>query len=303
MKWLKNLKEKLAKTSSKVSTGITQIFTHKALDQNALDELEELLITTDMGMPMITEIIEELANEKFNKQVTTEEIKEFLSEKIFTVLKPVSQPLNIEKTENSPHVVLVCGVNGNGKTTTIGKLALRYKNEGKKVMIAACDTFRAAAIDQLRIWSQRAECAFAEAKSDEDPASVAYKAFEQAKKEKCDLLLIDTAGRLHNKTNLMEELAKIIRVIKKLDPNAPHNTILVLDATTGQNALLQVETFKSLINITGLIITKLDGTAKGGILVAIAKKYELPIHAIGVGEGVNDLGEFDPEEFAKALVL
>lgn len=300
MKWLKNLKEKLVKTSSNVSSGIKKIMTHRALDQQALDELEELLITTDMGVPMVSEMIADLSREKFNKQITTDEIKEFLANEITKVLKPVSKPLSI--SENTPHVILICGVNGNGKTTTIGKLALKYKNEGKKVMIAACDTFRAAAIEQLKIWSERAGCAFAEAQNNADPASVAYKAFERARKEGCDVLLIDSAGRLHNKTNLMEELAKIVRVIKKLDEKAPHDTILVLDATTGQNALLQVDTFKSFIDITGLIITKLDGTAKGGILVAIAKKFALPIYAIGIGEGVEDLGKFAPEDFAKALV-
>ena len=299
MKWFERLKSGLNKTSSKLSEGVTKIFTHKKLDIHALDQLEELLITSDIGTTIASEIIEKISRDKFNKEITDEEIKQVLATIVTQELQTVAKPLQFKK---APHVILICGVNGNGKTTTAGKLALKFKNSGKKVLLAACDTFRAAAIEQLEIWAQRASCELIKGEQNSDPASVAYRAFEKAKQESLDVVIIDTAGRLHNKQNLMEELAKIIRVLKKIDEAAPHDTILVLDATTGQNALSQVETFKNLVNITGLIITKLDGTAKGGVLVAIAKKYKLPIHAIGVGESIDDLNEFTPEEFAKALV-
>lgn len=299
MSWFKRLKDGLLKTSSSITEGITKVFTHTTLDQEALDALEESLIRTDLGASFSAEIIAELAKEKFNKQATEEEIRDFLSSHIATKLVPVTKPLVISA---KPHVILFVGVNGNGKTTTLGKLALKYKDEGKKVLIAACDTFRAAAISQLNIWAERANCPIIKGAENSDPAAVAYKAIETAKAENYDVLLIDTAGRLHNKTNLMEELAKIVRVINKLDSNAPHSTLLVLDATTGQNAIAQTETFLELVKISGLIVTKLDGTAKGGVLVAIAKKFNLPIHFIGVGESIEDLHEFDAGEFSRALV-
>lgn len=299
MSWFKRLKDGLLKTSSSITEGIAKVFTHTKLDQEALDALEESLIKTDLGAVFAAEIVAELSKEKFNKQATEEEIRDFLALRINAKLAPATKPLVIS---GSPHVILFVGVNGNGKTTTLGKLALKYKKEGKKVLIAACDTFRAAAISQLEVWADRANCPIIKGAENSDPAAVAYKAIETAKAEGFDVLLIDTAGRLHNKTNLMEELAKIVRVINKLDSEAPHTTLLVLDATTGQNAIAQTETFLELVKVSGLIVTKLDGTAKGGVLVAIAKKFNLPIHFIGVGESIDDLHEFDAGEFSKALV-
>lgn len=299
MNWFSRLKSGLTKTTTTITEGITKVFTHKALDQDALDELEESLIKADVGVAASSEIIAALSKDKFNKQASEEEIKQFLSDKICSQLTDAAKPLEKNK---KLQVILVCGVNGNGKTTTIGKLAAKYQTQGKKVLMAACDTFRAAAMDQLKVWSERVGCEIVTGPENSDPASVAFKAMEKAKADDIDILLIDTAGRLHNKTNLMEELAKIIRVIKKIDESAPHDTVLVLDATTGQNALMQVEMFKQIVNISGLILTKLDGTAKGGIIVAIAKKFNLPIHYIGVGETIDDLHEFNAKEFARALL-
>lgn len=300
MSWFTKLKSGLFKSSNTISKGITQIFTHKTLDQEALDELEDTLIMSDMGTAVAKAIITSLGQDKFAKTVNPEEIKTFLALKISELLNPVAVELDVSKAK--PQVIVVCGVNGNGKTTTIGKLASQYLNQGKKVTLAACDTFRAAAVDQLEIWANRVGCELIKGEPNADPASVAYKALESARESGADLLFIDTAGRMHNKTNLMEELAKIIRVMRKLDDSAPHDVLLVLDATTGQNALAQVETFKNIVNITGLILTKLDGTAKGGILLAIAHKYKIPVYAIGIGEGIDDLNHFDPTDFAKALV-
>ena len=299
MSWFSRLKSGLTKTTTTITEGITKVFTHKTLDQDALDELEESLIRADVGVSASSEIIAALSKDKFNKQASEEEIKEFLSDKIQSILAATAKPL--EKNQGL-QVILVCGVNGNGKTTTIGKLASKYKAQGKKVLMAACDTFRAAAMDQLKVWAERVGCEIVVGAENSDPASVAFKAMEKAGAEGVDILLIDTAGRLHNKANLMEELAKIIRVIKKIDETAPHDTVLVLDATTGQNALMQVETFKEIVNISGLILTKLDGTAKGGIIVAIAKKFNMPIHYIGVGETIEDLDAFNPRDFARALL-
>lgn len=299
MSWFSKLKQGLSKTTSNIASTLTKVFVHKKLDQAALDELEEALILSDMGATAAAQIISDLSKDKFNKDVEDGEVREFLANKVSDILKPCQKDLDLTQ---SPHIVLMCGVNGNGKTTTIGKLGLKYKQEGKKVLFAACDTFRAAAIDQLKVWADRVGCPIITSEQNADPASVAFKACEIAQKENYDVLLIDTAGRLHNKENLMDELAKVIRVIKKVIPEAPHNTVLVLDATTGQNALAQVETFKSIVNITGLIVTKLDGTAKGGILVAIAKKYNLPMHYIGIGESVEDLDKFEALPFAKALI-
>ncbi len=299
MSWFDKLKDGLKKTTNTISEGITKVFTHKVLDQDALDELEETLIKADLGAAAANDLIKALSKEKFNKQISESEIKEFLASTITEKMSRFAKPL---RKEGGLQVVLVCGVNGNGKTTTIGKLASKYKERGSKVLMAACDTFRAAATEQLKVWSDRVGCEIVIGAENSDPASVAYRAIEKAQKESFDILLIDTAGRLHNKTNLMEELAKIIRVIKKIDETAPHDTILVLDATTGQNALMQAETFKEIVNISGIILTKLDGTAKGGIIIAIAKQFEIPIHYIGVGEGVEDLDVFNPEDFSKALL-
>jgi fused signal recognition particle receptor len=301
MSWIEKLKNGLAKTSDKISGGITGIFTKKKLDQESLDQLEELLIISDIGVSCAADIIKNLSKNRFDKEITDLEIKQILASNIEEKLSKVESELKINSA-HKPHVVLVCGVNGNGKTTTIGKLANFYQSEGHKVMIGACDTFRAAAVSQLKTWADRAGCEFTHGDEMADPASVAYLALENAKKQNCDLLLIDTAGRLQNKTNLMEELAKIIRVIKKLDPDAPHDTILVLDATTGQNAHSQVESFKNMVNITGLVVTKLDGTAKAGVIVALAEKFNINIHAIGVGESISDLRPFRAGEFARSLV-
>lgn len=300
MNWLSRLTSGLSKTSSQLSSGITGIFTKRKLDDEALEELEGVLIGADLGPKVAAQLVAEFAKERFGKEVTDQEVKEALASNIATLLEPVAHPFSPEG--NKPFVVLVVGVNGNGKTTTIGKLALQFKQSGKKVMLAAADTFRAAAVEQLKVWSERAGVPIVTAPEGTDPASVAYQAVEKARAENIDVLFIDTAGRLHNKQNLMEELGKISRVIKKIDASAPHAVIQVLDGTTGQNALAQVEAFKNLIQVTGLIVTKLDGTARGGVIVALADRFKLPIHAIGVGEGIEDLQAFDPRDVARSMV-
>jgi fused signal recognition particle receptor len=298
--WLKRLKKGLNKSSSKLNDGIKNIFVRKKLDDETLEELEDLLIISDIGVETSSYITSQIAKNKFDKEVTTEEIRHDLAKYITEIIEPVATP--IELSDKKPHVILMCGVNGTGKTTTIGKIANNYKNDGKKVVIAACDTFRAAAVEQLEVWSKRSDCLLIKGKAEADPASVAYEAFEKAKQENADVLLIDTAGRLQNKKNLMEQLTKIIKVIKKLDEDAPHNSIIVLDATTGQNANSQVKVFKEMVNLNGIIVTKLDGTAKGGVVVSLAKQFSLPIHAIGVGESIEDLKPFNAESFANSLV-
>lgn len=299
--WFTRLKAGLSKSSTKISSGITDIFTKQKLDALTLAELEELLITADLGVKTAASITARLAKDRFDKKISPEEVRLEIAGEVTRVLEPYSKPLYIDSTLK-PQVILVCGVNGNGKTTTIGKLAKHYRNEGKSVMIAACDTFRAAAVEQLDVWAKRADVPLIQGKFQAEPASVAYLACEKAVDAKVDILLIDTAGRLQNKSNLMDELAKIIRVIKKVIPEAPHNTLLVLDATTGQNAKSQVDIFGKIVHLTGLIITKLDGTAKGGIVVALAEQFKLPIHAIGVGEAIDDLRPFEAEAFARSLV-
>ena len=271
----------------------------RVLDDDMLEQLEELLISSDMGVDTAVRITANLAEGRFGKKLSTAEIKTALAEEIARVMEPVARPLPIYNKK--PQVILVVGVNGSGKTTTIGKLASQLKQAGKSVVIAAGDTFRAAAVGQLKVWGERAGVPVMTAPEGSDPASLAFDAMTQAEADGADLLMIDTAGRLQNRTDLMEELSKIIRVIRKKDPSAPHNTILVLDATTGQNTLNQVEVFQKLADVTGLIMTKLDGTAKGGVLVSLADKFALPIHAIGVGEQIDDLDAFDPHEFANAL--
>ena len=271
----------------------------RVLDDAMLEGLEELLISADMGVETALKLSARLAEGRFGKRVSTTEIKQALAGEIAAILEPVARPLPLYGKR--PQVVLVVGVNGSGKTTTIGKLASQLKGEGKSVLIAACDTFRAAAVEQLQIWGERAGVPVMTAPQGSDPASLAFEAMTRAEADGADILLIDTAGRLQNRADLMGELAKIVRVIRKKDPEAPHNTVLVLDATTGQNALLQVEIFQKIADVSGLIMTKLDGTAKGGILVALADRFALPIHAIGIGETIDDLAPFDPDDFARAL--
>lgn len=271
----------------------------RTLDDDMLEQLEELLISADMGVDTALRITGNMAEGRFGKKLSVNEIKALLAQEISRVMEQVAKPLPLYAKK--PQVVLVVGVNGSGKTTTIGKLASQFRAAGKKVVIAAGDTFRAAAVEQLQVWGERAGVPVLTAPEGSDPASLAFDAMEQAARDGADLLMIDTAGRLQNRKDLMEELSKIVRVIRKKDPDAPHNTLLVLDATTGQNALSQVKTFQELADVTGLVMTKLDGTAKGGVLVALADKFGLPIHAIGVGEKIDDLAPFDPEDFAAAL--
>ncbi len=279
--------------------GDTQVVVRRTLDDDMLEQLEELLIASDMGVDTALRVTANMAEGRFGRKLSTQEIKQLLAQEVTRVMEPVAKPLPIYPKR--PQVVLVVGVNGSGKTTTIGKLASQFKSAGKKVVIAAGDTFRAAAVEQLQVWGDRAGVPVLTAPEGSDPASLAFDALTRAQNEGADLLMIDTAGRLQNRADLMEELAKIVRVIRKVDDTAPHNTLLVLDATTGQNALSQVETFRKLADVSGLVMTKLDGTAKGGVLVALADKFGLPIHAIGVGEQIDDLAPFDPEEFAAAL--
>ncbi|MBE2275231.1 MAG: signal recognition particle-docking protein FtsY [Rhodobacteraceae bacterium] len=272
----------------------------RILDDAMLENLEDLLIQADLGVETATRITANIAEGRFGRKVSTRELKQALAAEVARIMTPVARPLPLYPTK--PQVVLVVGVNGSGKTTTIGKLASQFRAAGKKVVIAAGDTFRAAAVDQLKIWGERAGVPVLTAPEGSDPASLAFDALTKARAEGADLLMIDTAGRLQNRADLMEELAKIVRVLRKVDPTAPHNTLLVLDATTGQNAVLQVDIFRKIADVSGLVMTKLDGTAKGGVLVALADRFGLPIHAIGLGEQIDDLAPFDPEEFARALV-
>lgn len=299
--WLSRLREGLSKSTRRVTESITGLFTKKKLDQQTLDELEDALIQADLGVAVAARLVEKLGKERFGKEVTNEEVRADFAEDIAEILQPVAMPLTIDPARQ-PHVVLVVGVNGSGKTTTIAKLANLYKGEGRKVMLAAGDTFRAAAVEQLKVWGDRAGVPVVSKNTGADAAGLAYEALEKARAEQCDVLLIDTAGRLHNKANLMDELAKIVRVVRKLDPEAPHSCLLVLDATTGQNAHAQVETFRTMSPVDALVLTKLDGSAKGGVLVALAEKFKLPVVAIGVGEGIDDLRPFEARAFARSLM-
>jgi fused signal recognition particle receptor len=272
----------------------------RVLDDAMLESLEELLIQADMGVDTAVRVTANIAEGRFGRRISTSELRHALAAEVARIMEPVARPMPLYPQK--PQVVLVVGVNGSGKTTTIGKLASQFKAAGKTVVIAAGDTFRAAAVEQLQIWGTRAGVPVLTAPEGSDPASLAFDALSKARADGADLLMIDTAGRLQNRQDLMEELAKIVRVIRKVDPTAPHNTLLVLDATTGQNAVTQVEIFRKIADVSGLVMTKLDGTAKGGVLVALADKFGLPIHAIGVGEQIDDLAPFDPEEFARALV-
>lgn len=291
----------LSRSSNAISDGVTGIFTKAKLDDDTLQELEDVLITSDLGVETTSAITSKLAAERFDKEISAEEIKTFVASEVSQILQPLVSPFVVEPA-NKPHVVLVVGVNGAGKTTTIGKMAKIASGEGHQVMLAAGDTFRAAAIDQLKIWGARVGAPVIARDVGSDAASLAFEALKQAKEEDADILFIDTAGRLQNKKELMDELEKIGRVIKKIDDTAPHSVLLVLDATTGQNALSQAKIFSEISGVTGLVMTKLDGTARGGILVAVAAKHALPIHAIGVGEAIEDFQAFDADEFARALV-
>ncbi len=298
--WFRRMTEGLTRSSSKLTEGVTSIFTKRKLDATTLEELEDLLISSDLGVTTAARICEALSDNRYDKEISPDEVRRVLAEEVTHILDPVAQPLTLDASK-SPHVILMVGVNGTGKTTTIGKLAAQFKHDGKKVMLAAADTFRAAAIDQIKVWGARNDCPVIAKDVGSDASGVAYEAVETAQRDGMDVLMIDTAGRLQNKAHLMEELEKIHRVIQKLDDTAPHSVLLVLDATTGQNAISQVQAFKEAANITGLVMTKLDGTARGGILVALTEKFGLPIHAIGVGEGIDDLQAFEAAAFAEAL--
>ncbi len=299
--WFGRLKQGLKKSSSALTEGITSIFTKKRLDASTLEELEDLLIMADLGVAVSRRVCDRLSKNRFDKSISAEEVQQALAEEIGEIMQDVAVPLTVSG-DNRPHVILMVGVNGAGKTTTIGKLAKQFKNQGKSVMLAAGDTFRAAAIEQLQIWGERNDVPVISGKEGCDAAGLAYDAIQKAKETGTDILMIDTAGRLQNKSYLMDELKKIIRVIKKFDDTAPHDTVLILDATTGQNAILQTEVFQEMAGISGIIMTKLDGTARGGVLVACAEKFKIPIHAIGVGETIDDLQPFDPNDFSKMLV-
>ncbi|PCI56901.1 MAG: signal recognition particle-docking protein FtsY [Alphaproteobacteria bacterium] len=301
--WFSRMSKGLSKSSSKITQGLSDIITKSKLDQDALDRLEDVLIEADLGPKTAARLIETFSKDRFGKDISEDEIKEALAENIADILEPVAQPLTIEKPEKGPYVILVCGVNGAGKTTTIGKYTQQLqRDEGKSVMIAAADTFRAAAIEQLSVWAKRSGAVMFSKDVGSDAASVAYEAYEAAVKQNIDVLLIDTAGRLQNKSNLMAELEKIIRVLKKQNENVPHATLLVLDSTTGQNAYSQVQTFKQMVDVTGLIVTKLDGSAKGGVLIGLADQFGVPVHAIGVGESIDDLKAFTARDYARSLM-
>lgn len=294
------MKDGLSRSTRNLSDGITGIFTKKKLDRATLADLEDLLITADLGLEASADIVAAVGKDRHDKEVTPEEIRELVANEIATVLAPVALPFIIDETRK-PFTVLMVGVNGAGKTTTAAKIAALAKAQGKSVMLAAGDTFRAAAVEQLKVWGDRLNVPVVSTKVGGDAAGLAYEALARARSEKTDLLLIDTAGRLQNKADLMSELEKILRVIHKLDPDAPHATLLVLDATTGQNALNQVDIFGKTAGVTGLVMTKLDGTARGGILVAIARRFGLPVHMIGIGEAIDDLQPFDAKAFARAI--
>jgi fused signal recognition particle receptor len=298
--WLQRLKSGLARSSGALSEGIAAIFTRRKLDAAAIAELEDMLVRSDLGTDTAERIVATLRASRYDKEITDEEVKRVLAAEIGKTLSAVAQPFVVDLALK-PHVVLVVGVNGTGKTTTIGKVAAKLRDEGRTVVLAAGDTFRAAAIEQLKIWGARTGATVIAGEQGADAAGLAFDALRAAKDSNADVLVIDTAGRLQNKDALMAELEKVIRVIQKLDPTAPHSVLLTLDATTGQNALQQVEIFGRRAGVTGLVMTKLDGTARGGILVAIAAKYGLPVHFIGVGEGVDDLEPFAADDFARTL--
>ncbi len=291
----------LSRSSAKLTGGITGLFTKRRLDRDVLEELEELLITCDLGVATAAKVTQSLSSNRLDKDATPDQIKGYLAEEIALIIDPVARPLTIDPTRR-PFVVLVCGVNGSGKTTTIAKLANRWRGEGKSVLLAAADTFRAAAIEQLQIWGARTGCPVIASETGADPAGLVFDAMKRADGERAEVLMVDTAGRLQNKQDLMAELEKIVRVMRKVDDTAPHSVILVMDATVGQNAHSQVEIFKQAVDVSGLIVTKLDGSARGGVVVALAEKFALPVHAVGVGEGMDDLRPFEARAFARAML-
>ena len=300
LSWWQRLKSGLARSSSSISRGIADVFTKKRLDAGMLDDLEDLLIQADLGVAIATRKRQSIGAERFDKTIEPEEFKQILAQEIEKVLAPVAQPFVVDDAIR-PFVILVVGVNGSGKTTTIGKLSAKMASEGRKVVLAAGDTFRAAAIEQLQIWGNRIGAEVIARPQGADAAGLAFDALTTAKDKGADILLMDTAGRLQNRTELMAELEKIVRVMKKIDPAAPHAVLLVLDATVGQNAISQVEIFGRVAGVTGLVMTKLDGTARGGILVAIAERFKLPVHFIGIGEQIDDLEPFAAADFARAI--
>jgi fused signal recognition particle receptor len=297
----KRLTQGLTKTASGLSTGITELFTKRKLDAGTLEDLEDVLIRADLGVETAARIAEAVGKGRYDKSIEPDEVRSLIAAEIETVLKPVARPLVFDAA-HKPFVLLMVGVNGSGKTTTIGKVAAQLRAEGKKVVLAAGDTFRAAAIEQLKVWADRTGAAIVAREPGADAAGVAFDGLAKAKADGADVLIVDTAGRLQNRAELMSELEKVVRVLRKQEPAAPHAVVLVLDATVGQNALSQVEAFRRVAGVTGLVMTKLDGTARGGILVAIAAKHGLPVHLIGVGEGVDDLQPFEARDFARAIV-
>lgn len=300
-RWLSRLRDGLRRSSSRLSDGIGAIFAGRKLDAATLEELEELLIASDLGVATAARLSAALAKTRFDGEASAEGVREAMADEISRILEPVAVPLAADPAHR-PHIVLVAGVNGSGKTTTIGKLGKRFAEEGKSVMFAAGDTFRAAAIEQLRIWGERAGAPVVARDPGSDAASLAFEAVDAAREAGSDVLIVDTAGRLQNRDDLMQQLRKMVRVIRKQDATAPHDCLLVLDATVGQNAHSQVETFRAMCDLTGLVVTKLDGSARGGVLVALAEKFGLPVHAVGVGEGEDDLRPFEARAFARSLM-
>jgi fused signal recognition particle receptor len=300
MSWLKKLTSGLSKTSARVTSSLSSLLGRPSIDASSIEEVEDALISADLGTAAAARLAERVRRHKFDGEVTAEALAGALADGITEILEPVATPL-VPQPGNRPHVVLLVGVNGSGKTTTAGKLAQQWRQEGKSVMLAAGDTFRAAAIEQLQIWGERTGTEVIAGAQGGDAAALAYQALEQARSKGTDVLIIDTAGRLQNRTELMDELAKIVRVIRKLDEAAPHDSVIVLDGTVGQNALSQVSAFQDIADVSGLIVTKLDGSAKGGVVIALAEKFQLPVHAVGVGEGADDLQPFEARDFANAL--
>ena len=300
MSWLKKLKSGLGKTTARVSASLGAVLGRKGIDAASVEEVEDALISADLGTAAAAKLAERMRKHKFEGEINSATLAVALSDGIAEILEPVAQPLSIDQA-NQPHVVLLVGVNGSGKTTTAGKLAQQWVQAGKKVKLAAGDTFRAAAIDQLKVWGERTGTEVMAGAQGGDAAALAYQALEAARADGTDVLIIDTAGRLQNRSELMDELSKIVRVIRKLDDSAPHDSVIVLDGTVGQNALSQVKAFQAVADVSGLIVTKLDGSAKGGVVIALAETFGLPVHAVGVGEGADDLQPFTAREFANAL--